>query len=97
MLVLVINVILPFHSGDVVSDSLFHHSGKLTSGMAANMVLGEPAAPITTNNGITKVSCIDPKKSEDSPIDGFALPKSLGSGLADGSCTGASNSVGKNR
>ena len=62
---------------------------KLTSGMAGNMVAGEPASPIVTSNGVNKVSCIDPK-SDGAKLDGFALPKSMGNGVPDGACTGAS-------
>lgn len=67
----------------------------LTSGAAANMVAGESASSIKTSNGETKVSCIDPKdKSND--LGGFELPD-MDDDDNEGGCTGASNSMGKNR
>ena len=51
--------------------------------MASNKVQGEAATPITTANGVNKVSCIDPK-SEDTGLDGFKLPASMGEDIEDG-------------
>ena len=64
------------------------NEAKLTEGMSSNMVKGEPPSPIRTSNGVNKVSCIDPK-DKDTPLDGFALPSSLGNNLGDGQCVGA--------
>ena len=60
---------------------------KFSSGMASNMVAGEPASPIRTKTGVTKTSCIDPKAGPG--LDGFSLPTSMGDDLPDGECTGA--------
>ena len=64
------------------------NEARLTSGQSANMVMGEPATPIITADGVSKLSCIDPK-SDDTALDGFALPKSMGDDVPDGGCTGA--------
>ena len=48
---------------------------------------GEPPTPVVTTNGVNKMSCIDPK-NEDTALDGFALPTSLGEGVGDGLCMG---------
>ena len=61
---------------------------RLEEGMSSNMVKGEPPTSITSVNGVNKVSCIDPK-DDTTPLDGFKLPSSLGSGLGDGQCVGA--------
>ena len=64
------------------------NEAKLQEGMSSNMVKGEPPAAITTNNGVNKVSCLDPKDGSGS-LTGFVLPASLGDGIGDGQCIGA--------
>ena len=64
--------------------------GQLSQGMASNMIQGEPPTPVKTNNGVQKMSCIDPKnKNTEGTLDGFSLPASMGAGIGDGQCIGA--------
>ena len=59
----------------------------LTSGSASNMVAGETPTGIVTANGVTKVSCIDPRDS--SAIEGFQMPD-MSDGQDEPECQGAS-------
>ena len=65
---------------------------KLTSRIASNMVLGEPSNDILTSDGVSKISCINPKQKSTS-LSGFKLPGSLGGDLRDGQCMGSTVSV----
>ena len=61
---------------------------QLSQGMASNMIQGEPPTPVVTNNGVMKMSCIDPK-NKNNLLDGFQLPASMGKNVGDGQCMGA--------
>ena len=62
--------------------------GQLSQGMAGNMIQGEPAEAVRTNDGVKKMSCVDPK-NKNTKFDGFSLPASMGKGIGDGLCIGA--------
>jgi len=59
----------------------------LTSGSASNMVAGEIPTGIVTANGVTKVSCIDPRDA--GAIEGFQMPD-MSDGEDEPECQGAS-------